>query len=858
ETAYQKLFNSRLKWLVVVLLAAMVLIQVGPFAAPGIFVQAETAMERTGTVTVSAANIRSGPGTSYDKLCTVYLDHAVQVNAVTAGEYVSPYGDQWYRVTLVYSGSTLSGYVVASFITLDPVATTTTAEVTSSETTSVTSLAASETSSSSESSFLESVTAETSILESTSGETSSSETSVTGTTSETTPTTTVDFEELLSAEGFPESYKAGLRELHALYPNWLFKALHTNLDWNVVIENENYPGRSLISTSDGTFGIDGYRSTDEGAYDWATNTWTVYDGSTWVMCNRDVIKYYMDPRNFLSSTMITRFFQFEALNYQPATQTITGIEKILSGSFMGNKSFDYIDAASGEMRTMLYSQAFLKAADYSKVSPYHLASRSRIEVGSNGSSSVSGTFSADLVAAYLKRGEVYTPTSDDTALDGIYNFYNIGAYSSTLLLGNIRNGLIYAKDKSKHLFPIVEFNPTYQENQAATIIPWNNRLRSIVAGSLFIGNSYINVGQNTLYLQKFDVDNSYNGLYWHQYMGSIYAPYVESRSIYNAYVNMGMIGESMTFIIPVFNSMPSTACQLPSTGNPNNWLKSLTVGSYPLTPTFDPANTGPYSLIVDNDVTSVSVTATPVTTKASIAGAGTLQLPVGENTVSLVVTAENGNKRTYNLTIVRKNIEVTPTPTPSPTIAPTASASPTPTGLPTVTVTPVPSATPTAPATVTPSPWPTPTVTPTPAPVLSSTEFSVSESTVTGLNPQNGQNTAANITAGLTAPAGYNVAVVNADGSPCTGLVGTGCSVRLMSGNSIAKEYIVILYGDASGDGKINAIDLATISWHLLKKKHIISNYLQASDVNKDNKTNAIDFAIIGRYLLHAFEINQN
>lgn len=848
ETTHQNVFNSRLKWLVVVLLAALVLIQIGPFAAPGLFVQAETVMDRTGKVTVSAANIRSGPGTSYDKLCTIYFDHVVQVNAVTTGEYVNPYGDQWYRVTLTYSGSLISGYVVASFITLDPVETTATAEATSSETSAQSDLSAGETSASSE----------TIILETSSGESGSSETSTIETTGETTPTTTADFEGLLSAEGFPESYKAGLRELHALYPNWVFKALHTNLDWNVVIENENYPGRSLISTSDGTFGVDGYRSTDEGAYNWLTNTWTVYDGSTWVMCNRDVIKYYMDPRNFLGSTMITRFFQFEALNFQPATQTATGVEKILSGSFMGNKTFDYIDAASGETRTLLYSQAFLKAAEYSKVSPYHLASRSRIEVGSNGSPSVSGTFSADLVAAYAKQGIIYTPTADDLALDGIYNFYNIGASSSTLLLGNIRNGLVYAT-KSKHLFKLTEFNPTYLDGQETAAIPWNNRLRSIVAGSLFIGNSYINVGQNTLYLQKFDVDNSDGRLYWHQYMGSIYAPYVESRSIYNAYVNMGMIGEAMTFIIPVFNNMPQTACQLPSAGNPNNWLKSLAVGSYSLTPTFDPANTGPYSLIVENDVTSVAVAATPVTSKASIIGAGTLQLPVGENSVNLVVTAENGSKRTYNLTIVRKSLEVTPTPTPSPTLAPTASATPVPTGSPAVSVTPAPSASaaPTEPAAVTPSASPAPTVTPTPAPVLSSTAFSISESTVTGLNPQNGQNTAANIVAGLTAPAGYSIAVVNADGSPCTGLVGTGCKVRLLSGSSIAKEYTVILYGDANGDGKINSADVTIIKRHLLQMNLMTPLSISAADASHDGKVNSADLTYIIRQILQMLTISQ-
>ena len=35
------------------------------------------------------------------------------------------------------------------------------------------------------------------------------------------------FEQQLAAEGFPESYKDKLRELHAKYPNWVFKAQKT-------------------------------------------------------------------------------------------------------------------------------------------------------------------------------------------------------------------------------------------------------------------------------------------------------------------------------------------------------------------------------------------------------------------------------------------------------------------------------------------------------------------------------------------------------------------------------------------------------------------------------------------------------
>ena len=55
-----------------------------------------------------------------------------------------------------------------------------------------------------------------------------------------------NFEAYLTSQGFPESYKNGLRQLHAQYPNWVFKAKNIGLDWNTVIENESVLGLSLI------------------------------------------------------------------------------------------------------------------------------------------------------------------------------------------------------------------------------------------------------------------------------------------------------------------------------------------------------------------------------------------------------------------------------------------------------------------------------------------------------------------------------------------------------------------------------------------------------------------------------------
>lgn len=140
-------------------------------------------------------------------------------------------------------------------------------------------------------------------------------------------TTDSDFEAKLSAEGFPESYKNGLRQLHAQYPNWVFKAKKTGLDWNTVIENEALLGRNLVSSGS----ISSWKSVESGAYNWDNSTWTGFDGSNWVAASEDIIRYYMDPRNFLDDTYV---FQFISHEYNSSTQTRDGLAKMVEGSFL--------------------------------------------------------------------------------------------------------------------------------------------------------------------------------------------------------------------------------------------------------------------------------------------------------------------------------------------------------------------------------------------------------------------------------------------------------------------------------------------------------------------------------------------
>ncbi|MEY8336616.1 SH3 domain-containing protein [Lachnospiraceae bacterium 62-35] len=136
-----------------------------------------------------------------------------------------------------------------------------------------------------------------------------------------------DFEAFLNAEGFPESYKEGLRALHAEYPQWVFRAHRTGLDWNTVIENESVVGRNLVSKNS----ISSWKSTAEGAYNWSTGTWPGFDGSAWVAASPDIIRYYMDPRNFLDEHYV---FQFLRQTYDGSVQTVEGLQTMLKGTFM--------------------------------------------------------------------------------------------------------------------------------------------------------------------------------------------------------------------------------------------------------------------------------------------------------------------------------------------------------------------------------------------------------------------------------------------------------------------------------------------------------------------------------------------
>ncbi|MCR4690223.1 MAG: SH3 domain-containing protein [Lachnospiraceae bacterium] len=427
-----------------------------------------------------------------------------------------------------------------------------------------------------------------------------------GTTEKASETESVEmsdaeFEDYMNRQGFPEGYKSGLRTLHAAHPNWTFVAVGTGLDWNEALNAESKVGLNLVSAG----AIASWKSTDTAAYNWKKNTWYTFDGGSWVAASPALIAYYMDPRNFLSDPQI---YQFESLEYHEY-QNETGVKNLLAGTFMKGKYKE----ADGTKRS--YAETFTQVGKQVAVNPYHLAARCYQEQGAGTSDSVSGSV---------------------PGFEGIYNYFNIGAYASG---GNTptRQGLIYASSSC--------------EGAANYERPWNSRYQSILGGATYLAEKYIKVGQNTLYFQKFNVVNRKNGLYKHQYMGNVQAASSEAARMCKAYEGNDT---ALVFYIPVYKNMPKEVCAKPGADqNPNDYLSGLSVEGFEISPAFDGAKSE-YSLTVKKKVESVVIAATPAAATSTVSGTGEVSLERGENKIVITCRSAAGSSREYTLTIKRK------------------------------------------------------------------------------------------------------------------------------------------------------------------------------------------------------------
>ena len=310
-----------------------------------------------------------------------------------------------------------------------------------------------------------------------------------------------EFEEYLDGQGFPDSYKPYLRVLKAEHPKWVFKAYDVGSTWTNAVNKENAkPGLNVIDTSLPT----SWRSKDSDCYNSKTGVWSRYDGR-WYSAHTDVIRYYMDPRNFLNDDDI---YQFLTHKYNSETQNIETVKAVVKGTFMETRK-------PGGWKT--FAALINAAGKNSGVNPNVLAAMIIQEQGSRGTSGlISGTYSG---------------------YEGYYNFLNIGAYT-TSTMSAVQRGLWYAKQQG-----------------------WDTEYKAIKGGADTYHDNYVERNQYTFYTKKFNVMNGADKIGSHQYMTNVQGAAGEAAQLKKAFPDN--YSKALTFIIPVYDSMPLSPCDLP-------------------------------------------------------------------------------------------------------------------------------------------------------------------------------------------------------------------------------------------------------------------------------------------------------
>lgn len=378
----------------------------------------------------------------------------------------------------------------------------------------------------------------------------------------------VDYRQYYLNMGFPKSYVDKLATLKEKYPLWEFVPFNTGLTWSEAVKGERTPHEKQLIEKSVASDMKCTCTDCKGV---------IFEQPVWMAASQKAVEYYLDPRNFLDEKHI---FQFESTEYS-ASQTTSGVEAILKGTWMYNAYITYLDA-DGNTKTftqngvkMKYSEAIMKAAYDNKLSAYYLASKIVQEVGSTSASGAGGS------------------SGSSSPYNGIYNYYNIGAYTgaedglewangymcvsgnktlyktaaTTTKLVTIPSGneLFYVGTsgdyyKVKTIVSSKTYTGYIKKSDASLSSsygrPWDNPYKSIYYGAKYIYESFSEY-QFTGYLQKFNVNKASGSLYWHEYMGNVRAAAFESENTYAAYVDGNILSASKTFSIPIFYGMPN-------------------------------------------------------------------------------------------------------------------------------------------------------------------------------------------------------------------------------------------------------------------------------------------------------------
>ena len=396
------------------------------------------------------------------------------------------------------------------------------------------------------------------------------------------------FEEQLAQ--FPQEYHASLIALHEKYPNWIFRADKLNITFQQALALEDYENVRLI---DGSYAS--LRSLRKGCYDWPTNSWITYEGG-WYGASRELIAYYMDPRNFLDENNI---FMYMKQIYDSSSQTLQGVSEILKGTFLDTTVADVNDEFFGKT----YSEVILAAAERSFVNPYIIASTIIQEQGPNG--------------ATLGKGTLYNGVT-------VYNFMHWKATGKTDA-DIINNGAAYAYNNG-----------------------WTTPSKSIIGGATMYSSGYLFRGQDTYFYKNYDfVGTNINFAFAsHQYAQNAADSYSSAKKLAKMYVGKNDV--ALTFTIPVYkdNSLPTQISPYPEKSDKLNNYYFKDIQTYGLTPNYE-RFTYEYSMTVNGD-SGIYIELLDGTEFVSEL---THNLKQGDNVVNLIVKSQTGFTNTYKVNV---------------------------------------------------------------------------------------------------------------------------------------------------------------------------------------------------------------
>lgn len=343
-------------------------------------------------------------------------------------------------------------------------------------------------------------------------------------------------------KGFPESYAKKLAKLHRQYPKWRFtplliSKLEPQYTWDYVLKQEtDEPRRSLVPASPRYAAY--LHPTEPQEYD-----------SGFKRASVEIVAYLLDPRNFLNERDI---FQFEDLRYNKE-QTVDCVKTMLAGGYMETEKLE-----NGRS----YARWFCMIGKALDVSPVYLAARVISEHGYKVANLTSGQCGDVLWKYYSEQIQrdgmfaILPPASGFTeeqlkAYNNLYNFFDIEAAGTgrfTIYL----NGLKEAQKGTPSMAKEWGGSPA-----------WNTRWKALYGGAQKVAANYVGNYQNTIYLQKWNVDPrclnpSGKGRrnFWGQFMQNICAPFHESGNIYRMRKQMKILDLPYNFLIPVYEGMP--------------------------------------------------------------------------------------------------------------------------------------------------------------------------------------------------------------------------------------------------------------------------------------------------------------